>query len=87
MYSNHENYIPVLIERKQAFAKMGKSMSDEEINIFFERYDMDGGGKLELGEIRHMVKSTMKTPCQPGCNCCNVLTPDNQAQTGAKNVI
>jgi hypothetical protein len=75
-------YYDMTGELKQAFAQMGKRMSDEEMDILFKQYDIDGGGQIEFSEFKHMVKSHLKIPCQPGCTCCQVLFPDNQAQTG-----
>ena len=44
-----------------------------------KRYDVDGGGTIDIDEFRHMVLENLQRPCAAVCPQCAVLTPNNQA--------
>jgi Ca2+-binding EF-hand superfamily protein len=43
-------------EVKIAFTKAGMDFTVEEINVLFEKFDIDGSGKLDEGEYARLLK-------------------------------
>ena len=65
-------------EFSKAYARMGKHLNAEEIDVLFSQYDADGNGTIDNDEFRHMVLMHLDQPCRSECGPCNVGPICNQ---------
>jgi len=50
-------------EFEGAMHVLGLRLTKDEYLILFKEYDVDGSGAIDLEEFSHMVKKTLRTPC------------------------
>jgi Ca2+-binding EF-hand superfamily protein len=51
----------------QAFALMGKRLTNEEADILFKKYHVDGTGEISIDEFSNMVREILKQGCKVIC--------------------
>uniref|UniRef100_A0A6T8PPK7 EF-hand domain-containing protein n=1 Tax=Hemiselmis andersenii TaxID=464988 RepID=A0A6T8PPK7_HEMAN len=57
-------------ELREALAEMGKRPTEDELNVLFAEWDMDGNGKIEPDEFDHMVRQSLSISHTCACRVC-----------------
>ena len=72
-------------ELREALAEMGKRPTEDELNLLFSEWDLDGNGTIEPDEFEHMVRQSLNIVHTCMCRVC-VKNRENQAKIEAAEV-
>uniref|UniRef100_A0A7S0VQC0 EF-hand domain-containing protein n=1 Tax=Hemiselmis tepida TaxID=464990 RepID=A0A7S0VQC0_9CRYP len=59
-------------ELREALAEMGKRPTEDELNVLFSEWDLDGNGTIEPDEFDHMVRQSLQITHTCLCRVCKV---------------
>eukprot|EP00283_Hemiselmis_rufescens_P005496 CAMPEP_0173435368 /NCGR_PEP_ID=MMETSP1357-20121228/14942_1 /TAXON_ID=77926 /ORGANISM="Hemiselmis rufescens, Strain PCC563" /LENGTH=171 /DNA_ID=CAMNT_0014400343 /DNA_START=170 /DNA_END=685 /DNA_ORIENTATION=+ len=71
-------------ELREALAEMGKRPSDDELDVLFQEWDLDGNGTIEPDEFDHMVRQSLSIQHTCTCRVCVKNQEDLAAKEAAE---
>mmetsp|Transcript_32636 Transcript_32636/g.50778 ORF Transcript_32636/g.50778 Transcript_32636/m.50778 type:complete len:262 (+) Transcript_32636:108-893(+) len=54
----------------RAFAKMGRTLTKSELDVWLAEMDADGNGVVDMAEFEHMTRILLEKKCGKGCMLC-----------------